>query len=54
MKNKIWELIDYLLDCCEYPLPNEFNKLPTIEGQDLRDYAKKELNNIFEKDKDEK
>jgi len=48
MKNeKLWELIDFLLDTVEYPEPNIFNKLPTIEGQDLREYAKEEFNKII-------
>ena len=48
-KSKVLELIDYLLDCCEYPQPNIVIELPNIEGQDIRDYAKDEINKIFEK-----
>jgi len=40
--DKTWELIDFLLDCVEYPQPGEFRELPKIEGKILRVYAYEE------------
>jgi hypothetical protein len=42
----IWDLIDFLLDCLEYPQPGEFRQLPTIDGKDLRVYAMEEYRKI--------
>jgi len=46
--NNIWELIDFILDCIEYPQPGKFTELPKVEGKDLRDYAKEEYNKLKE------
>jgi hypothetical protein len=50
LRDKIWEHIDYLLDCAEYPSPGVFNSLPTVEGLNLRKYAKEELDKIIKND----
>ena len=44
-----WELIDFVLDCVEYPQPGQWKELPKVEGQNLRDYAKEEYNKLKEK-----
>ena len=55
MKKEILELIDYLLDCVEFPQPGEYHSLPDIDNEpgiiSLRDYAKQEIERIFKNEK---
>jgi len=46
----IFDLIDFILDCVEFPsIEERFRPLPTVEGKDLRDFAGEEYVKLIKK-----